>query len=91
MSGFSSRNLWYMKKWYSFYSQPDTKLPQVGAESKSEKLPQVVAEIPWRHHTEIITKCKSVDEALFYLRKTKQEGWSRAINCRKWLEPKYVT
>lgn len=40
MSGFSSRNLWYMKKWYSFYSQPDTKLPQVGAESKSEKLPQ---------------------------------------------------
>ena len=28
MSGFSSRNLWYMKKWYSFYSQPDTKLPQ---------------------------------------------------------------
>ena len=40
MSGFSSRNLWYIKKWYSFYSQPDTKLPQVGAESKSEKLPQ---------------------------------------------------
>ena len=34
MSGFSSRNLWYMKKWYSFYSQPDTKLPKLGRKVK---------------------------------------------------------
>lgn len=79
MKGFSARNLWYMKKWFLFYSGNEIKLHQLGAEFQQQKLPQLVAEIPWRHHTEIITKCKSVDEALFYLRKTKQEGWSRAI------------
>lgn len=44
MQGFSTANLWYIKKWYLFYSQDDTKLPQV------------VGEIPWGHNREIITK-----------------------------------
>lgn len=79
MKGFSARNLWYMKKWFLFYSGDEIKLHQLGAEFQQQKLPQLVGEIPWGHQREIITKCKSVDEALFYLRKTKQEGWSRAI------------
>ncbi len=78
IKGFSSRNLWYMKKWFLFYFGENIKLHQVGAESSS-KMPQFVAEIPWRHHTEIMTKCKSIEEALFYIKKTLQEGWSRAI------------
>ena len=49
--------------------------------------PQVVDElrnfpifqIPWGHHREIITKCKSVQEALFYVQKTIENGWSRAV------------
>lgn len=65
MQGFSTTNLWYIKKWYLFYSQEDIKLPQV------------VGEIPWGHNREIITKCKSVEEALFYARKVSEEGWSR--------------
>ena len=28
--GFSALNLWYMKRWYLFYNQPDRKLYQVG-------------------------------------------------------------
>ena len=53
---------------------------------ESEKLQQVVAEIPfpvgfsfipWGHHCIIITKCKEVEEALFYLRKTVERGLSR--------------
>ena len=66
MQGFSTTNLWYIKKWYLFYSQ------------SSEKLPQVVGEIPWGHNREIITKCKSIEEALFYAHKTIDEGWSRS-------------
>ena len=38
-----------------------------------------VFQIPWRHHVEIITKCKSVHEALFYVQKTTKNGWSRAV------------
>ena len=39
IKGFSSRNLWYMKKWFLFYSSENIKLHQVGAESSS-KMPR---------------------------------------------------
>ena len=38
-----------------------------------------IFQIPWRHHVEIFTKCKSVHEALFYIQKTIKNGWSRAV------------
>jgi predicted nuclease of restriction endonuclease-like (RecB) superfamily len=38
-----------------------------------------IAQIPWGHHVQIITKCKSVKEALFYVQKTIKNGWSRAM------------
>lgn len=47
---------------------------QVGSEIFS-----LLVQVPWRHHVEIITKCKQLDEALFYVRKTIQNGWSRAM------------
>jgi predicted nuclease of restriction endonuclease-like (RecB) superfamily len=53
---------------------------QLGAE-----FPSPFALVPWRHHVEIITKCKSIDEALFYMGKTIEQGLSRntLINCIK--------
>ena len=69
-----------------------TKLHQAGAELGETKLYQAGGEfplpfalVPWRHHVEIITKCKSVDEALFYISKTIEQGLSRnaLINCIK--------
>jgi len=41
--------------------------------------------IPWGHHKLIITKCKNVKEALFYVKKTIENGWSRA-SLMNWLE-----
>jgi predicted nuclease of restriction endonuclease-like (RecB) superfamily len=38
-----------------------------------------IFQIPWRHHVEIFTKCKTVHEALFYVQKTIENGWSRAV------------
>lgn len=67
--GFSERNLRYMKKFYDFYSE---KLHQLGAESAD-----VLFTIPWRHHVEIFTRSKSLEEALFFIEKTKVNGWSR--------------
>lgn len=110
--GFSTTNLWNMKKWYTFYMTGDSKallqsfygesqqaanqfpkkLHQVGGELDFEILHQVGGEfplsfalVPWRHHVEIITKCKSVEEALFYVRETIETGMSRAAlqNCIK--------
>jgi len=38
-----------------------------------------VFQIPWGHHIQIFTKCKSVKEALFYVQKIIDNGWSRAV------------
>lgn len=72
-------------------NQYDTKLRQLGAEirdvqdveSKGMDFPPIFAYVPWKHHINIITKCKNIDEALFYIRGTILEGWSRNTldNC----------
>jgi len=38
-----------------------------------------VFQIPWGHHIQLFSKCKSVKEALFYVQKTIENGWSRAV------------
>ncbi|MBI3234668.1 MAG: DUF1016 family protein [Bacteroidetes bacterium] len=40
---------------------------------------QLVAQIPWGHIIIIITKVKNVEEAFFYIQKTKENNWSRDI------------
>ena len=70
--------------------QHSIKLHQIGAVLEGDELKQAVSDfplpfalIPWRHHVEIISKCKSVKEALFYIGKTIEQGLSRAalVNC----------
>ena len=58
------------------------KLQQVGAEIE---FPAIFGFVPWRHHVEIVTKCKTMEEALFYVRKTIEESWSRStlVDCIK--------
>jgi predicted nuclease of restriction endonuclease-like (RecB) superfamily len=38
-----------------------------------------VAQIPWRHIVEILTKVKDFNEVLFYIQKTKENNWSRDV------------
>ena len=74
--GFSLTNLKYIKRWFSFYSQSDEIGHQVGDQLE---IPENFTLVPWRHHVCIITKCKSVDEAMFYIDKTIEGNWSRAM------------
>ena len=39
----------------------------------------LIFQIPWGHHIQIFTTCKSPKEALFYIKKTVENGWSRAV------------
>ena len=41
------------------------------------KMPEMFGRIPWGQHIEIFTKCKSLEEALFYINKTIENNWSR--------------
>ena len=102
--GFSSRNLWNMKRWYLFYaeklhqpgaeigfnlflsaSDSSTKLHQAGAEINKDDcmqgiaFPDIFGFVPWRHHVDIISKCSTLEEALFYIGKTIDGNWSRAV------------
>ncbi len=100
IKGFSRTNLFYIKKWYVFYTQStvqntistslkrkpskDIIVPQaVGQLPKkvlqNEKVPQLVGQIPWGHHREIISKVKTVNEALFYITETVKNNWSRSV------------
>ena len=87
MKGFSHRNLQYIRQWYLFYYEHITIVQQVVAQLENGNGQQPVAQIsadvffsvPWGHHLYIITQCKEVDKAVFYLNKTVEQGWSRAV------------
>lgn len=42
------------------------------------QFPDIFGLIPWGSHILIISKCQSLDEALFYINKVAEEGWSRS-------------
>ena len=83
VKGFSSRNLYYAKSFYLLYSQSLEILPQVGAklpQSNQESSKEQLFSIPWGHHKVIIDKLMNTpDKALFYVHKTIENGWSRAM------------
>lgn len=87
MRGFSYRNLRYIRQWYGFYYQRLVIWQQPVAKLEGDERQQVVAQIgedvffsvPWGHHLYIISQCKDVDRAVFYLKKTVENGWSRAV------------
>ena len=81
----STTNLWYMKQWYQFYSSAIPKLQQLVGELKHAEdfqkrgmnLPGLFMCVPWGHHIQILSKCKSIEEAIFYIVHCASEGWSR--------------
>ena len=87
MKGLSHRNLQYIRQWYLFYNQENTIVQQAVAQLDDAKAQQPVAHIsedvffsvPWGHHLYIISQCKDVDRAVFYLKQTVENGWSRAV------------
>ncbi len=68
--GFSRSNLFSMKKWYEFYSNSNIEI---------EKVQQLVGQIPWGHNVVIISKSKSIEEAIFYTNKTLENNLSRSV------------
>ncbi len=87
MRSFSPRNLRYMNDFYLLYSDA-VNLQQVVAELSDANLQQIVENsemrnifrIPWGHHICILNKCKGNQEkALFFVEKTMENNWSRAV------------
>lgn len=73
-TGFSVTNIKYTKRWYEFYTQKDTIRQRPIDELE---MPVEFGLVPWGHHIDIFTRCKSVEEALFYIEETIKNSWSR--------------
>lgn len=66
-TGFSSRNLWEMKRFYERYY------------GESQKLQQSVAVLPWGHNLLLMSKCKNPEEIYFYATRSTELGWTRDV------------
>jgi predicted nuclease of restriction endonuclease-like (RecB) superfamily len=66
ITGFSTRNIWYMRKFYLLYRG-------------NPKLQPLVAEIAWTHNLIILDKCKDDMEREFYIRMTAKFGWTKNV------------
>ena len=74
MKGFSYRNLKSIRQWYLFYNQEFLIRKQLVSQLESS-----LFSIPWGHHIMIMQRCKSIQEALFYVHKTIENHWSRSV------------
>lgn len=74
---FSQSNLYYIRKFYSLYSQLDTILHQVDGKFNNWVLLNLFS-ISWGHHMRLIDKFGSdPQQAFFYVCQTLENGWSR--------------
>jgi len=73
MKGFSKRNLELIRKWYLFYKQA------ILSGQFAKQLVSQITSIPWGHNIAIITKCKNLEEALYYVQNTMFHNWSRSV------------
>ena len=90
MRGFSPGNLWRMRQFSEVHSDPEF-LAQLAREMKTgdrqtnreailaQLARDLLAQVPWWHHVELLAKVKAPAARLFYLRATAQFGWSRAV------------
>ncbi|GAB7015443.1 hypothetical protein JCM10550A_08090 [Methanogenium cariaci] len=91
MKGFTETNLRFIRRWYLFYGNEVSNsvtacdriasgvLPAAGGDEKVAQAVPLLTRIPWGHNRVIISKCNTVDEALFYVRRTIENNWSRNV------------
>lgn len=93
--GFSRTNLYYAKGFYMLYHELFKVVPQLEGQttkdtvkdSKKENVPQLGGQVleqlfsvPWGHHKLLIDKfSEKLDKALFFVRQTVENGWSRSM------------
>ena len=61
-----------MRQWYQFWKKA------IGQQAVAQ-LENSIFSIPWGHNIVIISKCKNIETALFYVNKTIENGYSRAV------------
>ena len=82
MKGLSFRNLKYIRQWYLFWADSligQQLVAQLETPVICQQLVGKLSQIPWGHHLVILSKAETHKEALFYVQKTIENNWSRAV------------
>ena len=86
MKGFSTANIWAMRRFSSEYSDKDflqQLVEEIGNRPSKLQLAnflqQLVEEIPWGHHLLLMDKVKLAKARIYYLRASAKLGWSRNV------------
>ena len=71
-----------IKRWFAFYSNQIEFVHQAGGQlqkvdNANTPIPEILLGVPWRHQTVIVSKCDTINEALFYLNKVVENNMSR--------------
>ena len=69
LKGFSKRNLELMRQWYNYWNSDEI----------TKQIVSQIFLIPWGHNIAIISKIKNKQEAIFYVNKTIENNYSRAV------------
>ena len=84
--GYSSRNLWNMKKFAETYPHLLNLQVQLAViqeisilQANGDFFAVPLTKITWYHHISLIPKVKDIGERAFYILATAQEGWSRDV------------
>jgi predicted nuclease of restriction endonuclease-like (RecB) superfamily len=81
--GFSERNIGRMIAFFRAYPNLDQILPQPVAKNRHgdamKELLLLVSNIPWGHNVLLMEKVKDMSARLWYMDKTLESGWSRAM------------
>ena len=90
MRGFSPSNVWRMRQFVQLHMQPEflaQAARELGEGVRRDGPEQILAQlarellsqIPWWHHVELIAKAKDPAAYFYYLRATARFGWTRNV------------
>ncbi|MCO8122893.1 PDDEXK nuclease domain-containing protein [Stieleria sp. TO1_6] len=89
IKGFSRRNLELIRQWFMFWNPAlsftlpgQSQASQVAQQPDSQMFTiakQLVSQIPWGHNIVLMQKLDGPEEAYFYVQKTIENNWSRAV------------
>jgi predicted nuclease of restriction endonuclease-like (RecB) superfamily len=81
IKGFSKRNLEMMRQWYRFWVEEPAIAKQLASQlpGANQEPHAPIFQIPWWHNIVIFRAIKNHNEALFYVQKTIENNWSRAV------------
>jgi predicted nuclease of restriction endonuclease-like (RecB) superfamily len=88
--GFSVQNLWRMKQFYLSHTAQEFLshlVREIGRDDArltddkklSQTVRELVAQVPWGHHANVLTRVTDPAARLYYLRATAKFGWSRNV------------